>query len=186
MQIPVNNLRAGSVFEENGQALKVVKYEHTKVGRGTATIRVKVKNLKTGSTTEKTFISGARVENADVEHKKAQFLYKDEYKFYFMDNTTYEQFELNKDLIGEDAKFLKEGIEVDILIFKEEPLSIELPTFIIYKVETAGPSEKGNSVSNIYKPVILENGLQIQAPLFIKDNDQIKIDTRTSEYVERV
>lgn len=103
-----------------------------------------------------------------------------------MDTSTFEQFALGKDILGEDIKYLKEGLELQLVFFKEEPITLELPTFIGYKVKTAGSSERGNSVSNIYKPVILENNLQVQAPLFIKDEDLIKVDTRDGSYIERL
>lgn len=186
MQIPVNGLRAGAIFEENNQPFKVLKYEHVKMGRGNANIKLKVKNLKTGGTFEKTFMSGAKVEASEVENKKVQFLYSDPQAYYFMDNSTFDQFTLSKDILGGDAKFLKEGLELQLVFFKDEPITVELPTFIEYTVKTAGSSERGNSVSNIYKSVILESGLQVQAPLFIKDGDKIKVDTRDGSYVERL
>lgn len=191
--ISVTDLRAGVVFEEDGQLLKVLKYEHVKLGRGTATIKVKVKNLRTGSTTEKTFISGARVQEANLVKKEAQFLYVEnrgqkveEGIYVFMDPVTFEQFNISGGKITEEARFLQEGMKVQLLFFADEPLSLELPIKMEFKVVRADPGVRGNSATNIFKDAILENGLKIRVPLFVEEEDLVRVDTRTGEYVERV
>ena len=186
MALNATELRNGTVFKEGNDLLQVITYEHIKMGRGSGTIKVKVKNLRTGSITEKGFITGARVEEAQVEKKKTQYLYRDGDVFNFMDPTSYEQFSLNANIIGENAKYLKDNLEVTILVSGEESLGLELPNSLIYQITETGPEEKGNTVSNVYKEAVLDNGLIVKVPMFMKVGDRVKVDTRTGQYVERV
>ena len=183
--ISVTELRAGRTFKENGQPFLVLKYEHNKVGRGTANIKVKVKNLKTGAMVEKTFISGARVEEAIANKRKLQYLYSDQANFYFIDPKSFEQFSLPASLVGEQADFLQEEAIVDVLFVEEEPVSLELEPRIKFRIEETGPGLKGDSATNIFKPAILANGMKIKVPLFIKTGEEIWVDMKTREYVER-
>ncbi|MBI2011760.1 elongation factor P [Candidatus Daviesbacteria bacterium] len=191
----VNDLRNGAVFKESGNLFQVLTYEHIKMGRGSGTIKVKVKNLKTNSITEKSFITGAKVEEADVEKRKAQFLYKqslpaeagrDGENFYFMDNENFEQFPLSQGTLGDDFKYLKEGLEVALITGEGQALALELPNSIVYTISETGPEEKGNSVSNVYKEAVMDNGLIVKVPMFMKIGEKVKVDTRTGSYVERV
>ncbi len=183
--VNITELRAGKFFEEKDDIFEVLNYEHLKMGRGSANIKLKVKNLRSCAITEKSFISGARVNEAHLEKKKVKFLWKDEASFNFTDTGSWEQFSLNKNQIGEAAKFLKEEEEYEILFFDKEALSLELPRLMELTVNETGPGVKGDSVSNVYKSATLSNGMQISVPLFIKTGDKIKIDTRNGEYVER-
>lgn len=183
--IPVTNLRPQVVFKENENIYQVLSYEHTKMGRGTATIKVKVRNLRTGARTEKTFTSGAKVEEADLSKKKAQYLYKTVADFFFMDLSTFDQFQVSGKILGESARFLNEGTEVDLLFSGQEPLSLDLPLKMPFKVAYTEPGVKGNSAVNIYKEAVLENGLKIKVPLFVKTGETVLVDTRTGEYLER-
>lgn len=180
------DLRAGAVFKEDNQLLQVLTYEHIKMGRGSGTIKVKVRNLKTGSITEKSFITGARVEEADVEKIKAQYLYQDGEGFHFMDSLTYDQFAIPGSIVGEQAKFLKEGMEVTLVVSEGNALALELSNSLIFEITDTGPAEKGNSVSNVFKSATLENGLEVKVPMFAKVGDKIKVDTRSGQYMERV
>lgn len=180
------DLKNGVVFKEDNQAWQVLNYEHIKMGRGSGTIKVKVRNLKTGSVTEKSFITGARVEEADVEKKKAQFLYRDGDAFYFMDPVSFEQFSLSAAVAGDEAKFLKDGLEANLIVSDGEALAVELPNSLIYEIADTGPGEKGNTVSNVFKDATLDNGLIVKVPMFAKVGEKIKVDTRTGQYVERV
>lgn len=166
--------------------LQVLTYEHIKMGRGSGTIKVKVRNLKTGSITERSFITGARVDEANIEKQKAQFLYRDADSFNFMDPISFEQFLLPVQVVGEQARYLQEGMEVTLVIFENEALGVELPNSLIYTITETGPGEKGNTVSNVYKEATLDNGLVVKVPMFIKVGEKVKVDTRTGEYVERV
>lgn len=183
--ISATELRTGVAFEDQGQIYQVLSYEHIKMGRGSANIKVKVKNLRSSATTDKSFISGARVQEIDLEKRKTQYLYRDGQNYHFMDGTTFEQFSLSGQLIGEQVKFLKEGMDVFLLTFEGEPLSLDLPVKMEFKISETEPGFRGDSVSNIYKDAVLENGLKIKVPLFIKEGDKILVDTRSGEYVER-
>lgn len=184
--IPVTELRAGKCFKIDSVPFQVLEYKHTKIGRGTANIKLKIKNLKTGAVTEKTFISGAKVEPIETELKMLQYLYRDGNNFYFMDPRTFEQFRLSLKMLAGKEKFLKEEEEVKVLFWEQQPLAIELPTKMIFEVVQTSPGIKGNSVTASFKPATLDNGFVVRVPLFINAGDKVKIDTRTGEYVERV
>lgn len=181
----VTELRSGTVFENQGQIFQVLSYEHIKLGRGSATIKVKVKNVKTGAVTEKGFINGAKVNDLQITKKQMQYLYKDSDFAYFMDTVTFEQKEIPLKIIKYEHQFLKEGEIYSISFLKEEPLSILLPPKIELEVVEADPGVKGNSATNIYKDAVLENGIKTKVPLFIKTGDCVRIDTRTGEYTEK-
>ena len=183
--IPVNELRKGEVFRQDGQPFVVLSYRHVKMGRGNAVIKIKARNLKTKSTIEKSFLSGSAVEEADVEKRKIQYLYKGGDNYSFMDGQTFETVDLNKDFLGDGGYYLKEGLTYLLLTFEGKPVSLELPINIALKVTETGSGFKGNSVTNIMKPAKLESGLETQVPNFIKEGEMIKVDTRTGEYVER-
>lgn len=184
--IGVADLRNGMIYEEDGALLQVLSYEHIKLGRGSANIKIKVRNLKTGSTVEKSFISGARVRDIVLDKKPMQFLYKSGEVYNFMDNVTFEQVEMPQKTLGESAKFLKEGMTVNVMMYNGEALSIDLPIKMEFTVSEADPDVRGNSATNIYKDATLENGVKIRVPLFVHAGDKIRVDTRTGDYVERV
>lgn len=182
--IPVTNLRAGTIFEDRGEIFKVISYEHIKVGRGSASVRVKVQNLKTGSITDKGFISNAKVSSASVSKQEYQFLYKDSESAYFMNPKTFEQTAIPLKILPEHI-FLKEGENFSIDFLNGEPLALNLPPKMEFLVSDTGPDLRGNSATNIYKDAVLENGLTVRVPLFIKIGDKVRVDTRTREYTER-
>lgn len=183
--ISVTELGAGTVFEERGQYFLVLSYEHIKMGRGSGNVKVKVKNLTTGATIEKSFITGARVNEASLDRKKVQYLYRDGAGFHFMDNASYEQFSLLARLVGDFAPYLKEGMEITLFAVDDQPMYIELPKIVEYKVMQTGGAARGNTVGASYKDAVLENGLTVKVPLFIKSDEVIRVDTRTGDYVER-
>lgn len=182
--ISVTELRAGTIFELEGQIYKVLSYEHIKTGRGSANIRVKVKNVRTGAVIEKSFINGARVNDLFITKLDLQYLYKDQDNAYFMNPTTYEQISIPLQAM-EDHVYLKEGQNFSVSFLENEPLSLNLPPKMELTVTETGPNLKGNSATNIYKDAILENGLKTRVPLFIKTGDKIRVDTRTGEYTEK-
>lgn len=186
MALNVTELRNNTFYKEGNNILQVVTYEHVKMGRGSGTIKLKVRNIRTGSVVEKTFITGARVDEANVSKKKAQFLYRDGESFSFMDPVSFEQFTISFQVLGDQAKYLKDGIEVILIVSDEEALGLELPSSLTYQVTDTGPGEKGNSVSNVFKEAVLENGLITKVPMFIGVGEKIKVDTRSGEYIERV
>jgi len=184
--ITVQDLKSGTTFKMDGQPFIVLKYEHIKLGRGTATIKVRVKNLLTGSTLDKTFINSAKVEEISTNRRVLQYLYQDGSLYVFMDPKTYEQISLSGSVLEESVKYLKEGLTVNVLFWDERALGIDLPPKMEFTVATTDPGVKGNSATNVYKPAVLENGLSLKIPLFINVGDKIRVDTRTGEYVERV
>lgn len=182
--ISVTDLRAGTTYEEDGTFLTVISYEHNKVGRGSANIKVKVRNIKSGTIVEKSYINGAKVQEAAVTKKDMQFLYKDDESLYFMDTDTYEQITIALKLVP-DHLYLKEGESFNISFLKGEPLSVNFPPKMTFKVVETAPGVKGNSATNVFKEAILENGLKTKVPLFIDTGELIKVDTRTGNYAEK-
>ncbi|MCL4366477.1 elongation factor P [Patescibacteria group bacterium] len=186
MALNVTELRNGTFFKEGNNILQVLTYEHVKMGRGSGTIKVKVKNLRSGSVTEKSFITGARVDEADVQKVKAQFLYRDGENFNFMDPVSFEQFTVPSQIIGDQAKYLKDGLDIILIVLGSEALGLELPLSLTYEITETGPGEKGNTVSNVFKEALMDNGLVVKVPMFMKVGEKIKVDTRSGEYIERV
>lgn len=184
--IAVQELRAGIIFEDQGQLFKVLSYEHIKMGRGSANIRVKVTNIRTGATIEKSFINSAKVQDVSVSKKDLQYLYKDSENAYFMDSLTFEQVSVPLKIVGSDFYYLKEGENYNISFLRDEPLSLNLTPKMDFIVSETASGVKGNSATNVFKEAILENGLTIKVPLFIKEGDKIRVDTRSGTYTERV
>ncbi|HEY9077477.1 MAG TPA: elongation factor P [Anaerolineaceae bacterium] len=184
--IDVNDLRKGVIFEFDNSLYRVLEYNHHKPGRGNAVIRVKARNMRTGSTIEKTFQSGDRVQDVRLEYHMVQFLYSDGDVYYFMDNETFEQPGVPAEIIGDAAGFLKEGIEVKLTFYEGKPLDIELPTSVDLKVVEASIAVKGDTATGVTKKVKVETGAEIMTPYFVNTGDTIRVDTRTKEYVTRV
>lgn len=182
--ISVTELRAGTTYEEDGQLLQVVAYEHIKMGRGSANIKVKVRNMKTGTTTEKGYTNGARVSDVHVLKKDLQYLYKDDSFAFFMHPDTFEQIQIDLIKIPEE-QFLKEGDSFTVSFLGTDPLTVTLPSKMVYTVAETGPATKGNSATNVFKDAILDNGVKTKVPLFIKIGEKIRIDTRTGAYTEK-
>jgi len=183
--INVNQLRNGRAFELEGEPFLVLKYGFTKMGRGTGNVKVKCRNLKTGAVVSKTFITGNKVQDIQLRRKKMQFLYSDAHQNVFMEPESFEQIEIDNSLIEEQRKYLVDGMEVEVLFWEDQALAVELPAKLEYEVKETGPGEKGNSATNVFKPAVLNNGLKIKVPLFVKPGEKVRVDTRTGEYVER-
>jgi elongation factor P len=184
--IDVNDLRKGVIFEYDGSLYRVLEYTHHKPGRGNAIIRVKMRNIRTGSSIERTFNSGDRVQDVRLDYHNVQYLYKDGDLFYFMDGETFEQPAVSRDLVGDYAGFLKEGMEVKLTFYQNEALDIELPTTVDLKVVQAEVAVRGDTATGVTKRVTVETGQGVDVPMFVKEGDVIRIDTRTGEYVTRV
>ncbi len=184
--IDVNELRKGVTFELDGALYKVLDYSHNKSGRGNASIRIKARNLFTGANIEKTFQSGDRVQDARLDFHNVQYLYSDGDLYYFMDNETFEQPGIRSDVLGDDAQYLKSGMEVKLTFYKGEPLDVELPTSVDLKVVEAEVAVRGDTATGVTKKVKTETGLEVMCPQFVKVGDTIRVDTRTGEYVTRV
>lgn len=182
--ISVTELRAGTTYEEDGQYLTVISYEHIKMGRGSANIKVKVRNLKTGSTTEKGYTNGAKVSDIPVLKKEMQYLYKDDSDVFFMDLKTFEQVSIPLKLVPDHA-YLKEGDSFPVSFLEGKPLSVLLPPKMVFKVIETAPGARGNSATNVFKEATLENNIKTKVPLFIQVGDLIRVDTRTGAYTEK-
>lgn len=182
--ISVTDLRSGTTFSEGRDIFQVMSYEHIKMGRGSANIKIKARNLRSGAITEKSYISGANVQDIYLANREYQFLYKRDNTAYFMDMTTYEQIEVPlKSLFGHE--YLQEGESVQVQFYDEEILGLVLPPKITMKVADTAPGVKGNSASNVYKDAELENGIKIRVPLFINNGDSVVVDTRDGSYTKR-
>ena len=181
-----NEIKTGKVIKVNNEPYIIIKTDHHKMGRGGAVLKIKCRNLINGNVLEKTYQGSEKAEEAETETKKANFMYKDKEEAYFMDNTSFEQFNLHMEDLGDSEKFLKDGTNVDVLYFEGKPVSISLPIKMEFKVLSSPPGVKGNSVGNVNKLVEIETGAEISVPMFINEGDMIRINTDTGEYVERV
>jgi len=183
----VNDLKkTGIVITLNNEPYQVIFSQHSKTGRGQSFVRTKLKNLATGQVLEKTFNASDRVEAANIEKIKANFLYIEEEKVFFMNNQNYDQFFLPLKSLVDKKNFLKEGLEVDVLFFNNNPINVDLPKKVSLKVIEAPPSIKGDSATTPTKTVVLETKAKIIVPIFVKRGDLIKVNTDTGGYVERV
>ena len=181
------DFRNGLCIEFNNDLYTIVEFQHVKPGKGGAFVRTKLKNLKSGKVIDNTFNSGVKITTARVERRPHQFLYKDDLGYHFMDSNTFEQVQLQEDFI-ENADLLKDGQEVEILYHAETetPLSCDIPPFVELTITYTEPGVRGDTATNASKPATLETGAIIQVPLFINENEKIKVDTRTRSYSERV
>lgn len=184
--LSLNEIKVGKVILTNNEPYLVIKTDHHKTGRGGAVLKTKLRNLITGNILDRTFQGNEKVEVTEVATKKVNFMYKDEREAHFMDNETYEQFELSLEQIGGKERFLKEGVDVDMLYFQEKPVSLDLPVKMNFKVTSAPPGVKGNSAGNVTKQVEIETGVKLNVPMFINKGDVIRVNTETGEYAERV
>ena len=184
--IDVNELRGGVTFELDGQIYKVIEYSHHKPGRGKATIRVKIRDLRSRALAEKTFNSGDRVQDIRLDYKMAQYLYREGDLLTFMDNETYEQPTINSSVLGADVQYLKEGLEVKLTFNGQEPLEVELPTAVDLEVTESETDVKGDTATGATKSVTTETGVKVKVPLFVETGNIIRVDTRNGEYLTRV
>jgi len=183
--LSLNEIKLGTIIKINNEPYVVIRADHHKVARGGGVLKTKIKNLISGNVLEKTWQGNDKAEEASIQEKVSQFLYKDEQDAYFMDNESYEQFNFSLDQIGEAANWLKDGADVKVLYFENKPVSIKLPPKINLRVISAPPAIKGNSAGNVTKVVALETGANLTVPLFINEGDEIRVNTETGEYAER-
>jgi elongation factor P len=184
--IDSNQLRKGTTYTEDGELFRVLDYTHNKTGRGGATIRVTVRNLRSGATTQKTYNSGAKVDDIKVEGRTVQYLYEDGEFLTFMDMETYEQPQLRKEVFGDDFKYLKENMSLRLSSYNDEIIDYELPTTMEYEVVEVENAVAGDRANNPQKAITLESGLVIQAPMFINVGDVVKVNLERGEYLTRV
>ena len=183
--ISAGDFRNGVTFEMDGSVYQIIEFQHVKPGKGAAFVRTKIRNVISGAVTEKTFSPTDKFPSAFVERKDMQYLYNDGDLYYFMDNETYENIPISKDVLSDNFKFVKENMDCKVLSYKGKVFGVEPPFFIELEVTETEPGFKGDTATNVTKPATLETGAQIRVPLFINEGDHIKVDTRTGEYMER-
>ncbi|ARF12749.1 MULTISPECIES: elongation factor P [Sporosarcina] len=183
--ISVNEFRTGLTIEVDGDIWRVMDFQHVKPGKGAAFVRSKLRNLRSGNVNEKTFRAGEKVEKAQIDNRKMQYLYADGDMHVFMDNESYEQIELSEKQLEYELKFLKENMEVHVITYKEEVLGVELPVTVTLEVAETEPGIKGDTASGGSKPAKMETGVVVQVPFFVNQGDMLIINTEEAEYVSR-
>ena len=186
MKILGNEIKPGMIIEHKNDLWSVLKTQHVKPGKGGAFNQIELKSVKKGTKLNERFRSNDTVERAILDDKKFNFLYEDENNCHFMNQTNFEQIQINKSLLGEKSKLLKENIEVNVQFYDDEALSIDLPSAVELKIESTDVAIKGQTASSSYKPATLENGIKIMVPPFINSDDKIILDTRTLEYIKKI
>ncbi|NQT89858.1 MAG: elongation factor P [Candidatus Omnitrophica bacterium] len=184
--ISTNDFKNGISIVSGGVLYQVVSFQHIKPGKGGAFVRTKLKNMRTKAVVDKTFRAGEKVEDAFIDTKKIQYMYHSGSSYHFMDTNTYEELSVPQELIGDNKKFLKEGMELTVLYHKGSIIDINLPLFVNAKVTHTEPGAKGDTAKAAFKPATLETGAVVQVPIFVNTGNTIKVDTRTGAYVERV
>lgn len=184
--ISVNDFRTGLTVELDGMVWQVIDFQHVKPGKGAAFVRSKLKNVKTGTIVERTFRAGEKIPRARLEKREMQYLYNSGDEYVFMDNQSFEQVSLGRELLGEGLKYLKENMSIHIAMYQGEIIGLELPNFVELEVIATEPGIKGDTASGASKNATLETGAVVQVPLFVNVGDVLRIDTRTGLYMERV
>lgn len=184
--INAGELRPGNTVEHQGELLQVLEFAHNKQGRGTAIVRAKFKNLNTGAVTEETFRPEEKFGRARIERSEAQYLYQDGDDYVVMDTSTYDQFPVTPDQLGDALRYLKENDKLFLLTYDGKVLGVDLPTSVELTVTATDPGFKGDTANPAFKPATVETGLVVDVPLFVNQDDRIRVDTRTGKYVERV
>ncbi len=181
-----SDIRKGLKVLIDGNPYTIVEFQFVKPGKGAAFTRTKFKNLVSGAVIERNIRSGEKLEPANVEERKMQFLFREGEDFVFMDSASYEQTHVLAEIIGDDWKFLKDNLECNVLFFNDRPVGVSLPNFVAMKILKTEPGVRGDTSGNVTKPATVETGAEVQVPLFVKEGEYIRIDTRTGEYIERV
>jgi elongation factor P len=184
--ISTGDLKKGVVIEVDNQLFQVLDYQHLKIGRGSAQVRMKLRNVRSGAVIDKTVQAGDRWPRARLEHRQVQFLYEDPPNYVFMDQESFEQMTVSKELLGGAVLYLKDGLDLEILMHGDEPIGVELPITVELEVTQTEPGFRGDTASGGTKPATLETGLVVNIPLFVNQGERIRVDTRSNTYSERV
>jgi len=181
-----SEIKKGAVIRENGELWVVSEFQHVNPGKGAAFVRCRVKNVKSGKTLEKTYKTSESVDLVDMEYRNMQYLYHDATGYAFMDSGTYEQVSMSDEDVGDQGKYLRDGMEVTLTVYEGQPISLQLPRKMTFKVAETAPAVKGDTASgNVTKEAKTDNGFMVHVPIFINEGDQIVVNTDTGEYVER-
>ncbi|HEY3063209.1 MAG TPA: elongation factor P [Chloroflexota bacterium] len=184
--ISTSDLKRGAMMELDGQIVQILSYEHQKIGRGSAQVRLKVKNIRSGAIFDTTAQAGSKWPRIRLDQRDVQYLYSDGDLHFFMDKDTYEQFPLSPAQLGEAVNYLKDGMEMEVLMYESEPVGVDMPLNVVLEVTQTDPGFKGDTATGGTKPAQLETGLTINVPLFVNTGDKIRVDTRDGSYIERV
>ena len=184
--IDTGGLRKGLTLDMNGELVRVVDYQHVKQGRGSAFVRLTLRNIRTGSTTQQTFQAGSKFQTVRLERQRVQYLYNDDGHYHFMDLDSFEQFALDREALGDAVNYLIENETLDLLTYQDQPIDVELPITVNLTVAETEPGVKGDTAAGGTKPARLETGVSVNVPLFVNQGDVVKVDTRTGAYLERV
>lgn len=184
--ISTGELKKGVAIELDGELWQILDYHHIKMGRGSAQVRITLRNIKRGQTVERSFQAGTKWPRASMEKRPVQFLYRDDSDYHFMDNDTYDQFSLTTEMLGDTALYLKDGMTLDRTSYQGETIGVELPVTVDLKVTDTEPGFAGDTQSGARKPATTETGLVVQVPIFVETGDSIRVDTRTGEYQTRL
>jgi len=183
--IDVTEARKGATFELDGKLFTVIDFQHIKIGRGSAQVRLKMRDIRAGHTTERTFQSGDKLKDVQVMQRPAQYLYQEDEFYYFMDQGTFDQVPMNAEQLGDSLNYLKEGMIVQLSTYEGDAIGIDMPLSVELEIAETGPSFKGNTAQGGTKPAVMETGITVQVPMFLNTGDIIKVDTRTGNYLER-
>jgi elongation factor P len=184
--ISTGDLKRGMTIDLDGELQNVLEYHHIKIGRGSAQVRIKTRNVKTGSIVERTYQAGEKFRRAIVDRKTVQYLYREDSLYTFMDTDTYEQTTLSSDQLGDIAEYLSDGQNLDVLTYQDQPIGAELPPSVELTVTQTDPGYRGDTATGGSKPATLDTGLVVTVPLFVSEGDRIRVDTRSGQYIERV
>jgi elongation factor P len=185
MTITTSELKKGQTILLDGDMYKIMEWSHNKQGRGSANVRLQLKNVRTGANIERTFMAGSKFEDVRLERRPVTFMYADGNEYNFMDAETYEQFSISPSVLGDTVNYMKENDTIDILMFRGEPIDVDLPASVVLRVAETETALQGDRATAGTKPARLETGLVVQVPLFVNTGDRIKVDTREAKYLER-
>lgn len=186
MTVTASEMRKGLTISLDGELYKVTDWQHNKQGRGSAQVRLQLKNLRNGSNIERSFQAGARFDDVRLERQPMQFMYADSDQYNFMDPETYEQFSVGGDVLGDATNYIKEGDIVDMLMYNDELVELDMPAAVVLEVVQSEPGVRGDTATGATKPARLETGITVNVPLFVNEGDKVKVDTRSGKYLERV
>lgn len=184
--INVGEIKRGIIIELDGQLQQIIDFQHIKMGRGSAQVRMKFRNVRTGQITERSFQATEKFQRVRLDHRTVQFLYSDGDQYHFMDTESFDQIALTKDQLGDAVNYLKDGLTMELLSYNDQPIGVELPITVDLRIEHTEPGFKGDTATGGTKPATLETGLVVQVPLFVNQGETIRVDTRTGTYLERV
>ncbi len=184
--INVGEIKKGIMIELDGQLQQIIDFQHIKMGRGSAQVRLKMRNVRTGQVTDRSFQATEKFQRVRLDHRTVQFLYADGDQYHFMDTESFDQIVLTRDTLGDAVNYLKDGLTMELLSYNEQPLGVELPITVDLKIEHTEPGFKGDTATGGTKPATVETGLVVQVPLFVNQGETIRVDTRTGTYLERV